>query len=122
MLTPLKISLKVQKVTLNLVFCYPLVWVAMCFVFFVECGMYLGYWPQPNQPDPQFVPFENQLNFLHGASFLLPISSLLSAFVFAQSALKRKLLIAICFHLFGWISIFVFMFVPKFNFIAWVLD
>jgi hypothetical protein len=117
-----KISLNFKTLLLSLMLCYPLLWVAFCFAFALKCTLYLGYWPEPNQPDPQFVPFQNQLNALHFASFLVPVSSILCVFTIAMRKLREMYRIQVLANILGWILIIVFTFVPKYNFVSWIMD
>jgi hypothetical protein len=117
-----KISLNFKTLLLSLILCYPLLWVSFCFAFALKCTLYLGYWPEPNQPDPQFVPFNNEVNIIQFASFLVPISSILCAFTIAVRKLRSMYMLQILVNILGCVSITVFTFVPKYNFVSWIMD
>ena len=117
-----KISLNFKTLLLSLILCYPLLWVTLCFAFALKCALHLGYWPQPNQPDPQFVPFNNEVNMIQFASFLVPISSISCAFPMAKRQLRKEYWFLALANILGWLLIIVFTFVPKYNFISWIMD
>ena len=117
-----KISHNFKTVLLSLMLFYPLFWVAFCFSFAVKCAFYLGYWPEENHPDPQFVPFVNEVNIIHLASFLVPVSSILCAVTPAMRKIGEKYWLQILAHILGWTLIIVFTFVRKYNFVSWILD
>jgi hypothetical protein len=117
-----KISLNFKTLLLSLMLCYPLLWVTFCFAFALKCTLYLGYWPEPNQPDPQLVPFNVEVNMIQLASFLVQVSSILCAFTIAMRKLRKEYWLQVLANILGWILIIVFTFIPKYNFVSWIMD
>lgn len=103
----------------------PYIWVAGIMLLAIRAKAYLGYWPSPNHPDPQFVPFDLHQELLAKMLFallwslaLMPILYLGSRWIL-KTKLGRSPLYA---YILGWAIIMVMIFVPGINFVAWFLD
>ncbi len=91
----------------------------------IRARYYLGYWPQPSQPDPKLLPFELHHAALWGvfeglkwSLIVLPILYLWNRFVLKSKIDSWIWRGAIA----GWVITLGMIFLPSINFIAWFLD
>jgi hypothetical protein len=105
--------------------CLPILWVVGVLAFAVRAWSHLGYWPSPNHPDPQFLPFGLHNAILFYATYavlwtlvVVPgFRHLLREKIDLVTLRKTKRIFAT-----GWLAILILAFVPGINFVAWYLD
>jgi hypothetical protein len=103
----------------------PYLWVIGIIWLAMRARRYLGYWPGPNHPDPQFVPFDSHREVLAQMFFallwslvLMPILYLGNHWIFKVKLQRRPLYI----YSLGWMIIMLMTFVPRIDLVAWFLD
>lgn len=103
----------------------PYVWVVGIIWLAVRAKEYLGYWPGPNHPDPQFVPFDSHQEVLDQMLFALLWSLVLMPILYRgghrifKVKLQRR---PLYMYSLGWMVIMLMIFVPRINLVAWFLD
>jgi hypothetical protein len=103
----------------------PILWALGVFTFAVRARSYLGYWPTPNHPDPQFLPFDLHTQILSCASgaVLWTLLGVPCFFIVLRKKIDSPLWHRIKrIYAAGLLVILIFTFVPRINFVAWYLD
>jgi hypothetical protein len=103
----------------------PAFWVIGIVLFAIRARIHLGYWPAPNHPDPQVLPFASHdfllfysIYVVLGSMLVLPcLKMLLSSRVNPNTWHRTRLI-----FLSGWALILILTVVPEIDFIAWYLD
>lgn len=103
----------------------PILWAVGLLGLAFRARKYLGYWPGPNHPDPQFVPFDTHYDVLAIGMF----ANLIGLVVFLL--FRRVLTTGIPpvrvrtmkrIFLLGWFLILSLTFIPNISFVGWFLD
>ena len=103
----------------------PLLWMAGVFSLAVRARQFLGYWPRPNFPDPQFIPFDQHISILWGSlPVIFAVLLILPPVLFRFGRILERPSRRICMLLvsIGWGIFIVFMTVPRIDFVMWFID
>jgi hypothetical protein len=103
----------------------PYVWVAGIVWLAIRAREYLGYWPTPSHPDPQFIPFDHHQELLWQIFWLLGWSLVVVPMLYFSSRwlLKNRMpRLPLYTYACGWLLIMAMIFVPNINFVSWFLD
>jgi hypothetical protein len=117
-----------QKITNPLavvIFALPILWAIGLIALAYRAKIFLGYWPGPNRPDPQVVPFDTHYALLAVGMYAnlvgLGIFFLFRRYLtvrFSPQSIKNLYRI----FTFGWLAIFSLTFIPGIKFVGWFLD
>ncbi len=116
---------RIAKLTMFVAAMVPLIWLTGVFSFAIRASWHLGYWPTPYNPDPKALSFEAHYVVIFLGGYLVTASlAILPTLRLCSINLvnQRHWLQAKYTYILGWVLIFVFFFVPRFNFVAWFLD
>jgi hypothetical protein len=104
----------------------PYLFIAGVIFFAVRAYFYLGHWPRPSFPDPQFIPFEMHQLFLwdifsiFGYSLVLvPLLYFLFLKIYKD---ERSDKLALKYYVSGVLLNLILVLVPTINVVAWFID
>ena len=102
----------------------PNIWLLGMISYYVRARLYLGYWPLPSQPDPKQLPFDAHYSLVAIHPYIILAS--IVVFPVVRNATKRIDPVTArrfsYFFGFGILSLFLFFWIPKINFVMWFMD